>query len=288
MTSMDVSALNRLSIKRAIDPLVDLDLSDAPSPDSFWMTEHLLSLYGTPEYERLTLEQRRILSHHEFSLLCSISCFGEKEVIANIARLMLKKRFEDVRSYLYFFIKEENNHIYMFTEFCSRYGTMYRSMYPYIVDFQWEDPLIADLLTFVHVLVFEELGSAYNAVMAKDESLPPLVRRINQIHTIDEGRHIAFGRQLVADLAADIFSRASKETAERLRQHIQRYVETRHVEYHNVDIYRAVGIPDPMEVRQRLIKSRDIGFFERAAGTEIKVLDFLRDVDLLAKQPIAA
>lgn len=100
--AQQIDSLNRLSQQNAIDPNVYLDFSDRPSSTEFWMSEHLLSLYGTPEYQHLSLEQRRQLSQLEFSLLCSLSCTGEVEVVGAITQLMLKPRYESVRQYLYY------------------------------------------------------------------------------------------------------------------------------------------------------------------------------------------
>lgn len=285
-----IDLLNKLSQQNAIDPNVFLDFSESPASDSFWMSEHLLSLYETPEYQQLTLQQKRQLSQLEFSLLCSLSCAGEIEVVSAIAQLMLKPRYESVRKYLYFFIKEENNHIFMFSEFCRRYGKLYPVYYPHLVKLDWEDPLINDLLTFIHVLIFEELINDINRVLAKDESLPPLIRAINQAHSMDEGRHIAFGRQLLKTLAEEVLATISPESLFKLQEHVMQYLGERHHEYHNVEIYRSMGIMHPLSLQQRLIGQNGIQYFARdkdASKKLIGVLKFLNQIGLLPEEGIA-
>jgi hypothetical protein len=285
-----VEALNERSEKNALDPHTDLNLAQQPSKDCLWMPEHLLSLYGTPTYGTLTDEQKLKLSHQEFCLICSVSCFGEKEVIASIARLMLKKQFARVRSYLYYLIREENNHIYMFSEFCNRYGELYPSLYSYAQGTIWEDPIVDDLMVFVHVLVFEELGQGLNLAMSRDDDLPELVRGINRLHVEDEGRHIAFGRHLVRDLCERILPTVPHETRSQIRTHVQEYLNTLHLDYHNVRIYRSLGIKDAFDLRTELISRRDVRFFARDARNTVRLnslQQFLRSVGLLEDLPPA-
>jgi hypothetical protein len=284
-----IDILNKLSQQNAIDPNIYLDFSECPSPHQFWMSEHLLSLYGTPEYQQLTLEQRRQLSQLEFSLLCSLSCAGEIEVVSAVAQLMLKPRYESVRKYLYFFIKEENNHIFMFSEFCRRYGKLYPVYYPHLIKLDWDEPLINDLLIFLHVLIFEELINDINRVLAKDESLPPLVRSINHLHSLDEGRHIVFGRQLLKSLTEEVLATISDESLIKLHEHIIQYLNVRHHEYHNAEIYRAMGIPNAVSLHQGLIAKGGIHYFARDRDVEKKligVLKFLKQIGLLTDEGI--
>ncbi len=282
--SKQINVLNRLSQENAIDPLVSLDFSNAPSPDQFWMSEHLISLYGEPEYEQLNYENKKKLSQLEFSLLCSLSCIGESEVISAVMQLMLRSRYEAVRKYLYFFIKEENNHIYMFSEFSRRYGKLYPVTYSHVISTTWEEPLLNDLLIFVNILIFEELINDLNRVLAKDQSLPILIRELNRIHSLDEGRHIAFGRQLLKTLAEDVLQKISLETLSKIQKQIADYLSVRHHEYHNVEIYRTIGILNPIALRDRLIGNRNINYFARdKQGKEklISVIRFLKQLNLL-------
>lgn len=271
------------SVVKQLDPL-DVPLDQAPNPDRPWLPECMLSLYGTPVFEQLSAAQKRLLSQLEFSLMCSISCSGEKEVIGNLARLMLKKRFAPVRRYIFHFIKEENNHIYVFSEFCERYGKFYPSLYSYAQGDLWEDDELDDLMVFVHILTFEELGHGLNELVAQSEGIPPLVRAINRYHVADEGRHISFGRHIVRDMAKEILGARSPEVHERIRAHVRGFIGTRHIDYHNMHVYKAVGIRDAYRVRERLVNERGIEFFVKDRRTERRVgslLRFLASVGLL-------
>lgn len=287
-SSESLAKLCRLSTEKAIDPLVGIDLATAPARDKPWMSEELVSLHGTPYYDALDDGQRLKLSQLEFSLFCSILGNGEREVIANVVKLMLKRRFEPYRRYIFHFLREENNHIYMFSEFCHLHGQFFPIVYPYAKGEIWKDEALADVVTFVHVLAFEELNQGLNEVMMRDPALPELVRGINRYHVLDESRHISFGRTLISELAPAILATQPEEVRADLRRHIMRQIATRHIDYHNLPIYRMVGVPDAVKVREELISARGVGYFMRSPRAEKRVrsmLDFLRDVGLIDEQP---
>lgn len=74
-TSMQNNAIENLlkaSAHRRLSSFDDLHWEKTPSCDEFWLTPELISIYGQPEYEALTLQQRKRLSQLEFCLLCSV------------------------------------------------------------------------------------------------------------------------------------------------------------------------------------------------------------------------
>ncbi len=277
-----IENLLRISVQKKLSPLTDLPWDSEPSRDEFWMPEKLISIYGEPEYEALTHEKKLMLSQLEFCLLCSVSASGEKEVIANMATRMLKSRYAAFRPYFYHFIEEENNHIHMFAEFCARHGQFFPVLYSYAQGENWEYPETGDLLTFVHVLIFEELGQGLNEVMSKDQTLPTLVRAINRYHIEDESRHISFGRMLVRHFAEATRSLVSKDDWANLQKHVAQYLITRHHDYHNVNIYKMVGLSNALELRARLIEAKNESFFIRSPSAS-KRIDSLRQLLVEAK-----
>lgn len=284
-----IETLLRTSVQKKLSPLTDLPWDSVPSRDGFWMSEKLISIYGEPEYDALPYEQKQKLSQLEFCLLCSVSASGEKEVIANVATRMLKSRYATFRPYFYHLIEEENNHIHMFAEFCARHGQFFPVLYSYAQGNLWEYPETGDLLTFAHVLIFEELGQGLNEIMAKDEALPELVRSINRYHVQDEGRHISFGRMLIRQFAEITQLLVPKEEWANLQKHVAQYLATRHHDYHNVNIYKMVGLNNALELRSRLIEGKNESFFMKSplASKRIDSLRrFLAEVQLLPAHPM--
>lgn len=279
-----IELLLKMSVEKKLNPIKDLPWKNAPSTDQFWMTENLISIYGTPEYNALSIENKKRLSQLEFCLVCSVSSSGEKEVIANMATRMLKANYKDYRKYFYHFIEEENNHIYMFAEFCEQYGEFFPILYSYAKGEMWEKSETGDLLTFCHVLIFEELGQGLNEIMAEDESLPVLVRAINRYHVEDEGRHISFGRTLVKAFSEEYKEKISKNEWKRLQEHVKSYLATRHLDYHSVRIYKNVGITNALELRNRMVENKNEQHFAKSKLAKMRIESlrkFLAEADLL-------
>lgn len=259
-----IQRLNDLSVQRFQQPTTELDFTRAPARDRLWMPPELLSLYGTPVYETLSEAQILKLSQLEMSLFCSIFSYGEKEVVASFARLMLKRSFRDARVYLYHFIREEMNHIFMFSELCARYGAFYPTLYSYVQGDLWDDPELDDLMAIAHVLVFEEIGHGINMYVARSEhEIPALVRDIHQLHVEDESRHVSFGRHWLKAKAPELLAARPPEVGSRVRQHLAAYLNGLHHDFFNVKIYTAIGLADAFALRSELVAGNDMRFFGR-------------------------
>jgi hypothetical protein len=281
--------LSQISETKELNPFRDLDLDQAPAKEQPWLPEYLVSLHGTSAYDALSREQRIALSQKEFCLIASVSCFGEKEIIANLARLMLKPQLARYRRYIHHLIREENNHIHMFAEFCTRYGALYPVYYPASRGESWDDEALLDLIVFVRILIFEELGTSLNEVIAKDKAMPPLVREINRFHTYDEGRHISFGRHLLQELVPAAFEGKPPEILGKFRAYVSKYLDTRHVDLYNAGIYESVGIRDAQALRERLVAEQDVRHFARNQSTGLRLqslVRFLESCQLIDGHPV--
>ena len=76
-----------------------------------------------------------------------------------------------------------------------------------------------------------------------------------------------------------------------MRRHIAGYIDSRHADFHNLKIYKAVGIEDAASVRDRLVVGRDVGYFARAKNTESRVrsmLKFLKEMGLIGGHKLLA
>ncbi|MDO4907123.1 diiron oxygenase [Neisseria sp.] len=279
-----IENLLKASIKRRLNPFDDLPWNKAPDMDSFWISPELITIYGQPEYDKLSIEQQKRLSQLEFCLLCSVSASGEKEVVANMVRRMFKSRYSAFRKYFHFFIEEENNHMRMFADFCEKYGKFYPILYSYAQGDMWEYAETEDLLTFIHVLIFEELGQGINETLMNDDRLPELVRAINAYHVADEGRHISFGRLLVREHVEFVKQLVGSFEWKKLQDHVLNYLKTRHIDYHNIKIYQEIGIKEAFLLREKLISYSNESFFAKSPKSIKRVnslINFLGEMDLL-------
>lgn len=255
------------------------------SKDVLWIPEELLSLHGTEHYPALTDEQRLKLSHLEFLLLCSINCYGEKEVISNMAAIMMKKKFRSHQEYLTHFLREECEHINVFSHFVRMHGTFYEIPYLYVQGDMWKNDDLADLAVFLHVYIFEVIGHELNRVIGNDETVPDAVRALNRYHMRDEGRHLAFGQQLLDELAASVIPSLEPAALVRLQDHAWHYLSTLHRQYHNLKLYRDLGLPNAFNVRDELIEQSNLGYFfidDRSKKALTRLIAYLKDTKLIA------
>jgi len=286
-----ISKLSEKAIKNKLSPLDDLPWGgETPPTDKYWLPTEMISIRDTDEYKNLTEENKIKLSQLEFSLICSISASGEKEVVANMAKRMLKSKYKEFRKYFYHFIEEENNHIYMFSEFCEKYGKFFPILYPYVNQNMWKSKQIEDLLVFVHVLIFEELGQGLNeCIYDTEDDIPILVKEINKYHILDESRHISFGKKLISEFAKSIKDTSSESEWRKLQYHILEYLETRHLDYFNSKIYKSVGIENALELKRREEKKQNIKFFYKGKKAERRIknlITFLKKMELLPNKEI--
>jgi hypothetical protein len=227
----------------------------AALPDEeHWFSPELSSCYGSEVWETLEPTARRALTRLELCNFFSISVDLERELVAEVAARIYTPKFAVVSDFLYDFLAEENDHMWLFSEFCSRYAgglsaTGWRPMRP-----PGGTPLgAADLTLFARILIAEELSDWYNRRLADDDRLPEIVRAINRVHHKDESRHIAFGRKLVTALAED----TGPEGRRKAGGYLGRYMDLCVGSLYNPLVYRDAGIAHPAKVRQSVRTSAE-------------------------------
>ena len=239
--------LLRASAQKSFDPEVDVDWEQPLVDDMFYMPEHRVSLYGTPLWERMSHAQRVDLSRHEIASTASVGIWFELILLQLLARHIydLPATSDHVR-YALVEIGDECRHSVMFSRMieklgCPAYGpgrlahTLGR--------------LLKSIATgpevFAAFLIAEEILDAFQRELMIDESVQPLVRRISQIHVIEEARHVRYahdelGRQVAA---------ATPAARAWARWVVARSAWTVSSNLVHPDAYAAVGL-DPQETRR--------------------------------------
>lgn len=219
----------------------------------YWMSPSLTSLYGTPAWEELTEAQRMRLSQRESIHFYSLNVQGEQDLLVDLIRRIHTPEYAPFSSYLHHFIGEENEHMWYFANFCELYGG---GMYPdrRMATRTFENPIEQSFVTFARIEIFEELVDFYNARMGEDKSLPPIVQAINAAHHRDESRHVAFGREMVANLHSILRKTRSRDALLELEQYLKRYMSAMLQSLYNPAVYRDAGLPqDSYALRRQLL-----------------------------------
>jgi hypothetical protein len=289
----EMNAQNKTQMSAVVDKLCRASEREFYNPSEFswpdslerneWYTSpELISLYGTDEYERLSDDQRRLLSFFEAVNFFSLNIHGEKSLVEGLAHRLYAKESKAISPYLHHFLDEENKHMMYFGGFCMRYaGKVYPDRK---ISFAREyERGEEDFCFFAKVMIFEEIVDYYNVKMGMDERLNPVARQINMLHHRDEARHLVFGRKLVDELFQEHAPNWSKETFQSVRDYIVSYLKTTWTEYYNPTVYKDAGLDQPYELQ----KSAMIN--ERCAAHRKTVshacVNFLLEHNILLEEP---
>lgn len=271
----------------AVDPYADLvdKFPEQLDTNQWFMPPELISLYGTPKFDNMTEAERMRLSFYETVSLFSFTLHGEQIQVEGLAKRLYKKELTDVTSYLHHFLDEENNHMAFFGAFCLKYaGKVYPSVYPSMAMPREYAPGEEDFLFFVKLMIFEELGDAYNVAIARDERVAPIVRDINRSHHQDEARHLTFGRAIVKELF-DLYSSSwSAQTLDGIRKLLQDYLVASWWEFYSPRVYRDAGVPgDSFDTREHAFEHPTCRAHRKAMSS--KVLKYLVETGILLSEP---
>jgi hypothetical protein len=275
--------LSKASCKKFYDVYNHFDWPASLQADAWCMPPELISIHGTPLYASLDEATRLRLSLFELANLFSLVLQGERLLVQGLAhRLYSTSNNREITEYLHHFLDEENKHMVMFGEFCHRYAG---KVYP-------EKKLAMprefakgqeEVVFFCMAMVVEELGDYYNVVIAKDERVDPLVRQINQVHHIDEARHLAFGRLYLAELFERYGPAWSPSALADFREWLAAYLKASWADYYNPSVYRDAGIADAYDVRQMAL-SHPSSIAHRQHATH-KLMRYFTETGLLTEPP---
>lgn len=258
--------LERLSSKSVEDyynPYKLFEWPDELPRNMWWMSPELTTTYGTAAAERMTEEQLYALSHYESINFYSLNVHGIRELLIEVTRRIHTSGFETPSKFFHHFIGEENEHMWFFAEFCLRYGgKIYRQPAGASVTIPRSD--VESLLVFARILIFEELVDHFNSKMALDTRLHETIRAINRIHHQDESRHIAFGRELVSALFAEVKKNSTEQELADVAAYIKRYMTYSFESLFNPQVYRDAGVEKPQELRRELLESPTRAQFEQS------------------------
>jgi len=275
--------LSEASVRMAWDVYSAFQWPESLTGHEWMMSPELTSLYGTPLWDGLSEDQRRLLSKWEVGNFFSLVLQGERPLVQGLVhRLYSKRTPEDVTEYLHHFVDEENKHMVMFGTFCRRYlGKIYpekKIITPAKMTREEEE-----IVFYCKVLVVEELGDYYNVFMQKDERLHPIVRELNRVHHIDEARHLAFGREHLRSLCRPYLAQASEQDRQEMGQWLLDYIASSWADYYNPTMYRDAGLTNGYELHQYVMGSPTCA--EQRRRVSEKMMELFVETGLLKEAP---
>jgi hypothetical protein len=275
--------LSEASVRKAWDVYSAFQWPESLTGHEWMMSPELTSLHGTPLWDGLSEDQRRLLSKWEVGNFFSLVLQGERPLVQGLVhRLYSKRSPEAITEYLHHFVDEENKHMVMFGTFCRRYlGKVYpekKIITPAKMTKEEEE-----IVFYCKVLVVEELGDYYNIFMQKDERLHPIVRELNRVHHIDESRHLAFGREHLRSLCRAYLAHASEQDRQEMGQWLLDYIASSWADYYNPTMYKDAGLPNGYELHQFVMASPVCA--EQRRRVSQKMIELFIDCGLLKEAP---
>lgn len=276
-TSERIAArLLKASKARSWDPDTEVDWDAAPVDGLFYMPEHLVSLYGTPLWDTLSLDQRIELSKHEVSSIAAAGIWFELILDQMLIRHIYTQdpTTSHVR-YALTEIEDECRHSKMFARLIDTLGTPVYGPPPAI-------RRIGTLIktrargveAFAATLIIEEVLDAGQRELARDEAVQPVVRQVCGIHVAEEARHLSFAR---GELEREVpkLGRLHLEVA-RIYCAITARIASRNMV--SPQVYAAIGL-DPKETAKVVTNSP--ARIETEAELAKRLVRFLSDVQLI-------
>ncbi|MFH9952700.1 diiron oxygenase [Streptomyces roseolus] len=185
------------SRKHSYDPDAELDW-DAPfEPGKWYWPPELVSLYGTPLWNRMSEEQRIDLSRHEAASLASLGVWFEVILMQLLVRHVYDKPLTSHHvGYALTEIADECRHSMMFARLIRKSGT---GEYPVPRVYHNLARVLKTVSTtpgsFAATLLGEEILDWMQRLTFPDERIQPLVRGVTRIHVVEEARHVRYARE---------------------------------------------------------------------------------------------
>lgn len=229
-------------------------------PGEKYLPDKLVSVHGLPLYEKLTEAQKLEVERHEVVQVMYSYGWSEAMFCLFMNKYILKMTPDSIE---YRFILreliEEFRHQDMFAEAVKKLDG--KPILPTRQHFFWAKLTAKHLpasWAFMSALAVEMMADVYGKEMRKDEKVFSVLRKVSELHHIEEGRHIFFAKNLLERYTknAGFVKRTWFSMIIALNVHFMRTL------YVKQEIYERAGIPNAKAVYKESYKHFKIKFSE--------------------------
>ena len=175
-----------------------------PEPDDIFLPEILTSLQGLEIYDTLTPTQKLELGRHELVQVIASYAWGECLFCMFMTRHLLTLPADNVEhQFLLRELIEEFRHQEMFAQAIAKLGgkpIKQNKVHKFFGEFS-NKYLPADYL-FMGSVSVELVTDVYGTQARRSPNIYPVLKKMFDLHNIEEGRHILFTKSLLKDYAA--------------------------------------------------------------------------------------
>ena len=192
--------LLKATADKSYDPDIDVDWHLDFEPGKFFILPEHVSLYGTPLWDRMTLEEQVELSKHESASWLSAGIAFEMQLNSFLLRhAFVRDPISNHVRYALTEIEDECRHSLMFSRMIEKMGTPVYCFQPTLRKVIWRAQLLGtEIMAFIGTLIVEEFLDAAQRQIMRDDRVQPLVRQMTTIHVVEEARHVSYARSELA------------------------------------------------------------------------------------------
>ncbi|MFE9816246.1 diiron oxygenase [Streptomyces sp. NPDC005773] len=182
--------------KLSYDPATEVDWDTPMDAAHHGASPEWSTLYGTAYWQELTDEQRKALTRQEAASVASTGIWFEMILQQMVLRDMYAKDPTDPRfQWALTEVADECRHSIMFARGAAKLGApAYRPRRPVVELGRAFKTLAFGEAAYAAILVAEEVLDVMQRDWMRDERVAPFVRTINNIHVVEESRHMKFAR----------------------------------------------------------------------------------------------
>lgn len=205
------------SAKLSYDPATEVDWDTPLDEDHHGMSPEWSTLYGTRYWQELTEAQRKELTRQESACVASTGIWFEMILQQMVLRDMYAKDPTDPRfQWALTEIADECRHSIMFGRGAAKLRAPAYRPARWVVELgRVFKTLAVGEAAYASILVAEEVLDVMQRDWMRDERVAPFIRTINNIHVVEESRHMKFAREE---------TRARLRRAGPVRRHVQALV----------------------------------------------------------------
>jgi hypothetical protein len=189
-----IERLIRISKEKPLMPETFVPWHTQFTDGQIYLPESLVSLAGLPIYDTLTPWQKQELGRHEVVQAMYSYCWSEGLFCVFMNRYILNRKPEDLeRQFLIRELIEEYRHQEMFAQ-------TIENLKGEPIAIGWFQKIVAgftakfmpDSVLFLSCIAIEMMADQYGEAIRKHPSSYPVLRKVSQLHNIEEARHILY------------------------------------------------------------------------------------------------
>ncbi|MGV9672741.1 AurF N-oxygenase family protein [Gordonia sp. NPDC003504] len=181
--------------------MTEIDWDLPMDPTKYGCSPEWSSLYGTAYWDELTEEQRISVTRHEFASIMNIGIWFEMILQEMVIRDQYLGEYHSPEfQFALTEIADECRHSIMFAKASEKMvGTSYRPSKFVGRLGKFFKATAKNEVAYAGILVAEEVLDVFQRGCMRDDRVLPFIRTVNEIHVLEESRHMKFARQEVRD-----------------------------------------------------------------------------------------